>query len=289
MTEIHRKLSLSWWKNEAKKPVVTIMVMVSIMAICAVLPQFFSWSGVITFITLYILTGLGITLCYHRLLTHKSFKTSKLLRKILTFFGCLAMQGPPIVWVGTHRQHHKYSDGDKDPHTPQHGFTWSHYIWTISKSSYEFEPSTLTNDLNKEPFMVWLGKFYWFPQIILVLVLAIIGWVTGGLNQALSLIFWGVGLRTFMLWNFTWFVNSAAHTWGYKNFKETGDNSRNLWWVALFAFGEGWHNNHHGEQKSAAHGMRWFELDPTYWVINMMSWVGLASDIVRPKKMKLEK
>lgn len=281
------RVDLNWWRDEADKLTTIIIILMHVIAIGAFVPAFFSWSGVVICVLLYWVTGgLGITLCFHRLLTHQSFRTPYWFRAVLTACGCLALQGSPIVWVGTHRYHHQHSDTDEDPHTPKHGFTWAHILWILTKSPDGFDGSKLAPDLQKEAMVRWLGKFFWLPQVMLTVLLFGIGWVIGGYPLAVSWVVWGIGLRTVLVFHNTWFVNSAAHTWGYKNFPDTGENSRNLWWVALTAFGEGWHNNHHGEPISAAHGMRWFELDPTYWTIIALSWFGLASDIRRPKKLQ---
>jgi len=155
----------------------------------------------------------------------------------------------------------------------------------LNKSPEGFFPEDFARDLIRDPFIESLNLWFWVPQVILALDLYAIGWLLGGHTLAISWIVWGIALRTVLVFHGTWFVNSATHTWGYRNFENTGDGSRNLWWVALISFGEGWHNNHHGAQRSAAHGMRWYELDPTYWTINLMSWFGLASKIVRPPKL----
>lgn len=125
---------------------------------------------------------------------------------------------------------------------------------------------------------------FWLPQVVLALILYVVGWMLSGNQLALSLVFWGIGLRTVLVFHATWFVNSAAHTWGYQS-SETGDNSRNLWWVGLLTLGEGWHNNHHYDPRSARHGIRWFEFDATYWTIIIMSRFRLTSKIRKPKRL----
>lgn len=282
------KRIMDWWTNRANKPVTIVIVILHLLLLGWFNPDFlnysFSWSGVLIGIALYWITiCLGIGVCYHRLLTHKSFKTPKWVRCVLTFCGCLAWQGSPIVWVGTHRYHHKHSDKEEDPHSPKHGFTWSHIGWVLTKSPKGFNESDMTKDFDEESLMQTMHKWFWAPQLIVTILLIVIGFLLGGTQLATSWFMWGIVARTISAFHFTWFVNSAAHTWGYTNFKNTKDNSKNLWWVAIFSFGEGWHNNHHGEQTSASHGMRWFEIDMSYWTIVLMSKLGLASDIKRPK------
>lgn len=257
-------------------------------AVLAFFPQFFSWSAVVVAVILYWVSGgLGITLCFHRLLTHRSFKTPKWFEYFLTACGCLAWQGGPIEWVGVHRLHHKHSDSDLDPHTPNHGFTWSHIFWCMYKDPEDMPAKDAAKDLQRDPGLRLLDRFFWVPQFVLAIILFTggeaarhwLGWQTSGL----SWIVWGIFVRTIFVYHVTWFVNSASHTWGYRSY-ETKDRSTNLWWVALLGFGEGWHNNHHAHQRSAAHGLRWWEFDMTYLTIRLLGLVGLARDVVLPKE-----
>jgi fatty-acid desaturase len=255
-----------------------------IIALAAFIPGMFSWSGLIMAAILSWLTaGIGITLCYHRLLTHRSFKTPKWFEYVLTICGCLAWQGGPVTWVGVHRLHHKHSDTDMDPHSPNHGFTWAHMLWTLHEKLEGISGHDAAKDLLRDNGLRLLDKYFWVPQFVLSAVLLGIGYAIGGWQLGLSWIVWAVAVRTVFVYHGTWFVNSAAHTWGYQNYEETGEKSTNLWWVALWSFGEGWHNNHHAHPRSAAHGLRWYELDPTYWTIKALSWVGLAHTIVLPR------
>jgi len=242
--------------------------------VCLAAPFFFSWSALgVAILLWWIAGGLGICLCYHRLLTHRSFKTPKFFEYFLTALGCLNLQGGPIKWVGTHRIHHKESDTDLDPHSPKHGFDWAHMLWCVINDPQGRQLRDYAPDLQRDPVMMWLDKYFWVPQVVVgVLLYQLGGW---------SWVIWGVAVRTVFTYHATWFVNSASHTWGYRNF-ETRELSRNLWWVSLLAFGEGWHNNHHAYPRSAAHGLRLLEIDPTYITIKMMSWVGLAKDIHVP-------
>ncbi|MCI5108655.1 MAG: fatty acid desaturase [Candidatus Pacebacteria bacterium] len=251
-------------------PVVLAILLVHVMA--AIAPFYFSWSALLVFLVLTPISTLSVTLCYHRLLTHRSFDTPKWFEYLLTIVTTLSWQGGPMTWVGNHRIHHKYSDMEGDPHTPNDGFSWSHLWWMLFNSPDD--PRKVTLDLQRDNVMVWIDKLFWLPQVVLGIVL----YYTLGLECLL----WGVGLRTVCVFHFTWFVNSAAHTWGYRNF-ETNDNSRNLWWVAILSFGEGWHNNHHHQQSSAQHGMMPGEFDFTYQVIRFLEKVGLASKVIQPR------
>ena len=271
-------------------PVVIGIGALHLGAIFAVFPSMFSWSGLILFVVLCWVSGnLGITLCYHRLLTHRSFKTVKWFEYFLTSCACLAWQGGPINWVGTHRIHHKHSDEEGDPHSPvQDGFAWAHVFWCMHKKTDGMMAKDAAKDLERDFGQRWMNKLFFVPQFVLAVALYGIGYAVGGHQLALSWIVWGVCLRTIFVYHGTWFVNSASHTWGYRNF-ETKDASTNLWWVAIISFGEGWHNNHHAHQRSAAHGLRWYEFDLTYWIIRGLSVVGLASDIVLPKPDQMPK
>ncbi len=255
---------------------------------CLAAPFCFSWSGLAVMVVFIWLTGaVGVTLGYHRLLTHRSFRTPKWFEYFVTTLGCLACQGGPVQWVGTHRIHHRHSDEDQDPHTPKHGFAWSHVFWCMHKNPEGaiHTPAGAARDLTRDRGMRLIDRLYILPQAIAILVCFAggewaafqLGWHTSGM----SWVIWGVCVRTVFVYHGTWFVNSASHTWGYRNY-DTDDQSTNLWWVALVSFGEGWHNNHHGDQRAAAHGRRWFELDMTYRTIRLLELVGLARDIVRP-------
>ncbi|MBI1336586.1 MAG: hypothetical protein GC164_06450 [Phycisphaera sp.] len=281
------KLDRKRWLQISKLdwPVVIGIVAVHVGAVVA--PFYFSWTGMALFVALVFLTGsVGITLTYHRLLTHRSFRTPKWFEYVLATIGTLAWQGGPIQWVGTHRIHHKHSDKELDPHSPKHGFTWSHMTWCMHLESEGKRGKDAAKDLQRDAGLLWIDRLAILPQLLLVLVLFAVGhfvvpWF-GFETMGLSWVLWGVCLRTVVVYHGTWFVNSASHTWGYRNF-ETTDHSTNLWWVAILSFGEGWHNNHHAYQRSARHGLRWFEFDLTYLIIKVLSWVGLAKDIVLPK------
>jgi len=261
-----------------------------VIALAAFVPYCFTMEGLLAFLIMVPVTAcLGITLCYHRLLTHRSFKTPKWFEYVLATIGTLNWQGGPIHWVGVHRIHHKESDQIADPHSPRHGFLWSHMTWTMLTDSETLHAYEAAGDLMRDKILVLIDRYFFVPQFALTIVTCAVAYWYGetyaahqdGLRSALSVLVWGTALRTVVVYHGTWFVNSAAHTWGYRNF-ETTDTSRNTWWVALLSFGEGWHNNHHAFQRSAAHGLRWFEIDPTYYLIKVLSWVGLARDVVRP-------
>jgi fatty-acid desaturase len=231
----------------------------------------FTWSGLaVLLITYYVSLALGIGMSYHRLLTHRSYKTSKFVEYFLTMCGTLALEGGPVFWVAVHRQHHQHSDTDNDPHTPEHGGFWAHMGWIMFGDAMHNETKLMAKyapDLAKDRFHVWISKYHWVPLTTLGFVLLALG----GWNWVL----WGIFLRTTLGLHSTWLVNSATHMWGSRRF-QTKDASRNSWWVAAVTFGEGWHNNHHAYPASAAHGLAWYEIDITYLHIKVLQILGLA-------------
>lgn len=264
------------------------LIVISAVHIGALFAPFtFSWTGLIVCLVLYPLTGgLGVTACFHRLLTHRSFKTYAIVRYALTVFGCMALEGPPISWVAAHRLHHKESDRTPDPHSPIVNFLWSHMLWLFWKTpgvATSEEERNWTRDLCRDRGLMVINKLFLPINILVGAALYGIGYALGGPSFGLSLFIWGFCLRVVLVWHATWLVNSATHMWGYQNY-ESDDNSRNTWWVALITFGEGWHNNHHADQTSAAHGHRWFEFDMTHIFIRCLERVGLAWDVVEPRR-----
>jgi stearoyl-CoA desaturase (delta-9 desaturase) len=229
----------------------------------------------------WFLGSIGICLGYHRLLSHRSFQVPKWLEYAIALIGASALQGGPIFWIAGHRLHHAYTEDEiKDPYSARKGFWWSHLLWMIyprpeffNKELYQrFAP-----DLARDPFYCWLDRYSLLMQVPLAVVLYLLGgW---------SFIVYGVFVRIVLLWHSTWLINSVTHMWGYKTFP-TEDNSRNLWWAAIFTYGEGWHNNHHAYPNVAKAGWRWWELDMTWWAIWVLKTVGLAKKVVMPPAAK---
>jgi sn-1 stearoyl-lipid 9-desaturase len=247
-------------------------------------PFAFSWSALVVCAVLYLAAGFGVTLGYHRLLTHRSFRTPKIVEYILSILGCLSNQGGPLQWVAVHRAHHQHADGDEDPHTPRHGFWWAHVFWWMPRNPSLGELPQYrryVTDLAKDPVQCFLHRWHWALPLALAGVLYGLGEAWDGVG--LSWVVWGIFVRTAVLYHATWLVNSATHLWGYRNFP-TRDHSTNLWWVALVSLGEGWHNNHHAFPRSARHGLRWWEVDATYCLLRLLALVGLARRIQVPSK-----
>jgi len=270
----------SRWAQGVNWPTVFWLATVHLGALAA--PLTFSWTGLIVMLVLgWISGGIGICLGYHRLFTHDSFAVVRPLRWLIAVCGSLAGQGPVIGWVADHRKHHALSDREGDPHSPNDGAWWSHVLWLTSarSSTSEFYCRRWAPDLLKEPVLVWVDRLFLPLHLAFgVLVFGLGLWI-GGLAMACSLLVWGVFLRLVYVLHATWLVNSASHMWGYRNY-ETRDNSRNLWWVALLTYGEGWHNNHHAFPRLARNRHRWWEFDPTFEVIRVLGMLRLAWDIV---------
>jgi len=262
-------------------PVVFWISLLHVGALAA--PFFFTWKAVIITIVLGWATGgVGICLGYHRLFTHRSFQTYRPIRWLIASLGTLAGQGPPINWVAVHRKHHQHSDQDADPHSPRHGKWWSHMLWLMPHVDKEYWAQLYDRyapDLVKERFLRFLDKSFIWWHLSVGVALLCIGWVFWDAYTGVSFLVYGMFLRLVYVLHITWLVNSATHIWGYRNY-DTPDNSRNLWWVGLLAYGEGWHNNHHAFQQRARHGHRWWELDATYLVIWVMKRLGLAWNVV---------
>lgn len=265
-------------------PLFSLYVILHIVALAGFFT--FSWQGLAVLIVLSFSTiCLGITLCYHRLLAHQSYKmTSKALTYFLALLGCLAFQRGPIWWTATHRLHHSRTDKEGDPHSPRYSALWSHFLWPFFwHPQLDESPETiqrLAPDLWKDPGMRFLEKHYNSINVLFLVLLFALGyWLGGGLKMGLSILVWGGFLRIIYGLNATWLVNSAAHLWGYRRY-DTPDTSRNNWWVALLTWGEGWHNNHHAYARSAQMGFVWYELDVTYWIISLLRRLGLATHVV---------
>jgi stearoyl-CoA desaturase (delta-9 desaturase) len=269
-----------------------------LLACLAFVPWFFSWTGVAAMIVgLYVFGTLGINLCYHRLLTHQGLVVPKWLEHSLALLGVCTLQDTPACWVAMHRIHHKHSDEQSDPHSPLVSFMWGHCGWLMVKNRDFLNINyyqRFTRDILRDPFYMKLERNANWLWIYLTSVLtffaagAAIGWASGEsaiavLQLGLSLVVWGVFVRTVITWHITWSINSVTHVWGYQNY-QTGDGSRNNFLVGLWSNGEGWHNNHHADPRAASHGHRWWELDVTYLTICALEKLGLAWNIERPNE-----
>jgi stearoyl-CoA desaturase (delta-9 desaturase) len=249
------------------------------------------WHDLVVLAITYVLTGAGITIGFHRLLTHRSFKTWAPMRALFAILGSAAIEGPVIEWVATHRRHHQFSDRPGDPHSPHvdHGGGWkgalrglahAHLGWVFSDAEIADE-QRYAPDLLADPVVRMIDRTF-FVWVLAGLALpfglgvALTGTVVGGLTGLL----WGGAVRIFFLHHATFSVNSLCHFFGRRQF-ETGDESRNLAWLAIPTMGEAWHNNHHAFPTSARHGLGRFQIDPSAAIINVLERLGLVWDVVR--------
>ncbi len=270
---------------------------IHLLALAALIPWLFSWTGVVVaFLGLYFYGTLGINIGFHRLLSHRSFSCPSWLEHFFVVQGACCMMHSPAKFVAFHRMHHRFSDQEDDPHSPRNSLIWGHMGWVVCESAriewaemYRQYAKDVISDRFCRKFEKGASvvSLYALHAVAFFAVGFLIGWATGGsamagLQFGLSLLVWGVFVRTVAIWHITWLVNSAAHTWGYRNY-ETRDNSRNNWFAALLSNGDGWHNNHHAMPRAADHGQRWFEFDVAYITIRMLGLVGLAKDIVRSR------
>jgi fatty-acid desaturase len=272
-----------------------------LVALLAFMPRFFSWTGVILFILGdYVFGVLGINLCYHRLLTHRGFKTPKWFEYVLATLAICSVQDTPARWVAVHRRHHQHADEQPDPHSPLVNFLWGHLGWVLIDNR---ELTRLgiydryAKDILRDPFYRWIERYYVQGWFILASWFLFYGggflavWATGGtLRESVqfgaSLLVWGIFVRTVVVWHQTWAVNSITHLWGYRNY-ETDEESRNNIFVGILSNGEGWHNNHHADPRAAKHGHLWWEFDSTYLTIRLLAALGLASNIIMPRERAL--
>lgn len=235
---------------------------------------FWSWQALVVTVALSFVAGsFGIGMGFHRLLTHRGYTTPKAVEYFLTICGTLSLEGGAINWVATHRIHHAHTDAEGDPHSPRDGRWWAHIGWILTGTAQQHDAEVLQRyapDLLKDRFHVWLNRFYYVPLILSgALLLYFGGW---------GVMLWGVFLRVTWGLHATWLVNSATHLWGRQRF-DTGDDSRNSWWVALLTYGEGWHNNHHAHPTSARHGLAWYEIDFNWYGIRILQLFRLAKSV----------
>ena len=222
---------------------IVFMVAIHILSLVAIQPKFWSLPAVTSLLFFYWVTAcLGVTLGYHRLLSHRSFAVPRWLERFFATCGAISCQHGPIDWVGLHRHHHSFSDTEVDHHNSKKGFWWSHMGWMFKDVEALKAVPKLSADLIKDPYYRFLNKYFLFLQIPIGLSLYAIGQKLGVGGWALVL--WGIPLRLVVVYHVTWLVNSATHCWGKAPF-ESGDSSKNNAWVAALTFGEGWHNNHH--------------------------------------------
>jgi stearoyl-CoA desaturase (Delta-9 desaturase) len=248
------------------------------------------WTDLAIFSVMYVVVGLGVTIGFHRLLTHRSFATYKPIGYALAVAGSMAVQGPVICWVADHRKHHAHTDEEGDPHSPHvghgtgvvgsiKGLWWAHLGWLLDRHG-QADPRRYARDLREDAGMRRISAAFPFIVVAGLLLPFAAGFViTGTLAGAATALLWGGFVRVFILHHVTWSVNSVCHFFGRRRFA-TEDESTNVTWVALLSFGEGWRHNHHAFPRSAKHGLRWYEPDVSGWIIRTLERVGLAWNVV---------
>lgn len=276
-----------------------ILTLLHLLCLLALIPWLFSWLGVASLVFGYLVFGMGgITIGYHRLLSHKSFACPKALEYFFAILGVCCLQESPVRWVAIHRMHHRHADDRPDPHSPLPSFVWGHFGWlyVINRDHWLYQNYTAhARDLIRQPFYAWLERnlmalwIYLAQAMMFFLFGFAVGWwsqgsVDAAVQLGLSVVVWGVIVRTTLYLHVTWSVNSLTHLWGYRNF-DTPDNSRNNLLVGYLALGEGWHNNHHAHQRWARHGLKWWEFDATYVIISALEKLGLAWDVVGSQRV----
>lgn len=246
----------------------------------------FSWPALGVMVFLHWLTcSFGVCLTMHRYLSHRSLKLRNPAKFLGLFSATIAGEGTPLHWSAVHRIHHQKSDQPGDPHSPNEGNWWSHILWTFTGRDSRLRPvmyGHFVPDLAQDP-MMWFFEKAFMPILVGTGILL---YMIGGLPMLL----WGMCVRMVFAYHSTWMINSVTHMWGYRSY-ETTDKSRNLWWVSILAYGEGWHNNHHAFPRLARSGFRWWEFDPTWLLIAFLRAIGQAYDVDdrRPEDLPVSK
>ncbi len=280
-------------------PYAVSIVGLHLLVLLAFVPWLFTWTGLIVLLVGVYVFGQSINMCYHRLLAHHAATVPKWLEHVFVIIALCCLQDTPGKWVAIHRFHHNHSDVQEDPHSPLVAFFWAHIGWLVMRNvgthniaAYrKYAPDVLRDPfyLHLEKTMLWIWIYLGHAALFFAAGFAIgfaldPQWMAG-LQFGLSMLVWGVIVRTVVVWHITWSVNSLTHLFGYRNY-ETGDHSRNNWLVAVLAVGEGWHNNHHYDPASASNQHRWWEFDVTYYGIKLLEKLGLAKNVIAPKRLR---
>ena len=282
MTKLERRVNIA---------AVVVPFLVVALAVPLLWGDWIGPSDVLVFVIMYVLSGFGVTVGFHRMLTHRAFAAHPATRYVFAILGSLSVQGPVIDWVADHRKHHAHTDQEGDPHSPHVGHgagvrgalrgLWHAHAGWLWRTHGQARAHKYARELIEDPGMRRINRR--FPLIVLASLAlpALVGLaLTGALHGALTALVWGGFARIFLQHHITWSVNSVCHFFGRRRF-DVKDQSTNVIWLALPSLGESWHHNHHAFPRSAAHGLRWWELDPSAALIALMRRLGLAWDVVR--------
>jgi stearoyl-CoA desaturase (Delta-9 desaturase) len=260
------------------------------VAIATLWGSLVDWTDLAILAVLYVITGMGVTLGFHRLLTHRSFATHKPVEYGLAIAGSMAVQGPVMSWVADHRKHHAHTDAEGDPHSPHvgrrpgwrgalAGLYYAHIGWLFDRAG-QAAYQRYARDLYDDPGMRRINRLFPYWLLLGLAIPFALGYaIDGSLAGAATALLWGGLVRIALLHHVTWSINSVCHFFGRRRFA-VEDHSTNVFWLSLLSFGESWHHNHHAFPRSAVHGLRWWEVDPTAWAIRLMRRLGLAWNVV---------
>jgi stearoyl-CoA desaturase (delta-9 desaturase) len=277
------------WTGRLIPEALFVVVIYHVTALLALHPYFFSWPGVWLGVVTSLVFGAGIALGYHRLFAHQSFQCTQWVEYFFAIIGILSVQRGPAWWAATHRRHHRFSDSERDPHSSNAGFFWSHLGWFLY-SNENTDPSKIleeyARDLMRNHFYAWVeSSFNWFAIVLASWgVFFVAGYLYGLIGSAsqlealrlgMSFLIWGVFVRTVLVWHTTWLSASCSHRIGYRNF-DTPDDSRNSWLLTLLLFGDGWANNHHAMPQNPRNTVKWWEFDVGWLIIKCLVWAGVA-------------
>lgn len=242
----------------------------TVYAICSLWNRAIHWTDLALLLGMYTLTALGVTVGFHRMLTHRSFRPHPVIKFIFLVLGSMALEGAAVQWAATHVRHHALSDQEGDPHSPVEGFFHAHVGWLFKDRMAD--PNVYCKNLVKDPIVMFVSRTFLLWAVLSLLIPFLIGGWSG--------LLWGALVRIFLAHHVTWSVNSICHTFGRRDF-DTPDQSRNEWVIGLLAFGEGWHNNHHAFPRSAFHGLRWWQFDLSGYLIWTLEKIGLVREVYR--------
>ena len=258
--------------------VVVVPLAATLFAIRLLWQRAVNWPDLALLGVLYALVAVGVTVGFHRMLTHRSFRPHPVVKFVLLVLGSMAVEGPPLQWAATHAKHHALADSEGDPHSPIDGFFHAHLGWVFESDNAD--PNVYCRNLVNDPIVGFVSRTFLFWAVLAFAIPFAIGGLLGGWAGAWTGLLWGGLVRQFLTHHVTWSVNSVCHTFGRREF-ETTDRSRNEWIVGLLAFGEGWHNNHHAFPRSAFHGLHWWQFDLSGYLIWTLERLGLATEVYR--------